>query len=176
MAQPRHGARVASCPDARALCWRIDHALGPVAIPNGRSTDWPSFWADNRIRCHIAHVSRTLARRLETLAGRLADLLPSRPPASLLHGDLWGGNILVSGHAVSGLIDPACYFGDREVDVAMLTLFDHPPAAFLDALDLAPGWRDRQHIYRLWPLLVHLRLFGEGYASAVARELDRLGC
>lgn len=57
----------------------------------------------------------------------------------------------------------------------MLTLFDHPPARFLDALGLAPGWRERQPAYRLWPLLVHLRLFGAGYAGAVGAALDALG-
>jgi len=94
---------------------------------------------------------------------------------SLLHGDLWSGNILVSGETVTGLIDPACYHGDREVDLAMLHLFDRPPQRFLDAFAPEPGWRARQPVYRLWPLLVHLRLFGDGYRPAVESCLAELG-
>lgn len=154
-----------------AYGWRADYAFGRVAIPNAATPDWPSFWAERRLRCHVSHVPAALARRLERLADRLAGLLPSNPAPVLLHGDLWGGNVLVSGGRVSALIDPACYHGDREVDAAMLTLFDAPPARFFNALALTPGWQERQPIYRLWPLLVHLRLFGSSYAGAVEAAL-----
>ncbi|AHE52090.1 fructosamine kinase family protein [Sphingomonas sanxanigenens] len=157
-----------------AYGWHRDHRFGPVAIENGEAADWPAFWADRRLRCHLPHIPPALAGRIERLAEGLGDRLPARPPASLLHGDLWGGNVLVDGKRIGGLIDPACYHGDREVDVAMLTLFDRPPPRFLDAMALDPGWRDRLPVYRLWPLLVHLRLFGAGYAGAVDAELDRL--
>jgi fructosamine-3-kinase len=152
--------------------WPADHSFGRVRIENGWSEDWPDFWSNWRLRCHLPHVGRELGRRIERLADRLGDLLPSRPRAALLHGDLWGGNILVGGGRVTALIDPACYYGDREVDVAMLTLFDRPPPAFFDALDLEKGWRVRQPIYRLWPLLVHLRLFGDSYADSVGAALS----
>jgi len=94
---------------------------------------------------------------------------------SLLHGDLWGGNILGNAGQVVGLIDPACYYGDREVDFAMLTLFDNPPNPFFEAAGLEAGWRERLDAYRLWPLLVHLRLFGTSYVPHVVGCLDRLG-
>lgn len=155
----------------RGYGWPADYAFGRVAIPNGTTPDWPSFWAERRLRCHLPHLPATLARRLERLARRLPDLLPAHPAPALLHGDLWGGNILVSGGHVTALIDPACYHGDREVDAAMLTLFDAPPARFFDALALPSGWQARQPIYRLWPLLVHLRLFGSSYADAVEAAL-----
>lgn len=155
--------------------WETDHRFGAVAIQNGWAHDWPEFWAERRLRCHLPHVDATLGRRIERLASDLSSRLPARPHASLLHGDLWGGNILVEGARVSGLIDPVCYYGDREVDAAMLTLFDHPPPGFFDALGLEPGWRERQPVYRLWPLLVHLRLFGRAYAGAVADTLTALG-
>ncbi|WP_294061900.1 fructosamine kinase family protein [Sphingomonas sp.] len=155
--------------------WDTDHRFGAVTVRNGWSDDWPAFWAERRLRCHLPHVDTELGRRIERLAGDLSGRLPAHPPASLLHGDLWGGNILVEDTRVSGLIDPACYHGDREVDAAMLTLFDHPPPGFFDALGLEPGWRERQSIYRLWPLLVHLRLFGRGYAGSVAEALAALG-
>ncbi|WP_294334354.1 fructosamine kinase family protein [uncultured Sphingomonas sp.] len=151
--------------------WHADYAFGRVAIPNGATGDWPSFWAERRLRCHLPHLPATLARRIGRLADRLPDLLPAQPAPALLHGDLWGGNILVAGGRVTALIDPACYHGDREVDAAMLTLFDAPPARFFDALALEAGWQGRQPIYSLWPLLVHLRLFGSSYAGAVEAAL-----
>lgn len=155
----------------RGYGWPADYAFGRVAIPNGAADDWPSFWAERRLRTHIPHVPAPLARRLDRLADRLPELLPEHPAAALLHGDLWGGNVLTSGGRVTALIDPACYHGDREVDAAMLTLFDAPPARFFDALALAPGWQERQPLYRLWPLLVHLRLFGSSYTGAVEAAL-----
>jgi fructosamine-3-kinase len=155
----------------RAYGWPADYAFGRVAIPNSTTDDWPSFWAERRLRTHLPHVPAPLARRLDRLADRLPDLLPRHPALALLHGDLWRGNVLTSGGRVTALIDPACYHGDREVDAAMLTLFDAPPARFFDALALSPGWQERQPIYRLWPLLVHLRLFGSSYIGAVEAAL-----
>mgnify|MGYP001171919258 CR=1 FL=1 len=164
-----HGAR------GERYGWRCDHAFGSVTVANGERDDWVGFWADNRLRCHIPHIDAPLARRLEALADRLSEYLPRDPAPSLLHGDLWGGNVLSAGGEVTALIDPACYHGDREVDAAMLTLFDSPPDRFFDALELESGWRERQPVYRLWPLLVHLRLFGSGYRSGVEDCLNRLG-
>ena len=158
-----------------AYGWSEDYAFGHVGIPNEKSQSWPEFWAQNRLLNNCPYIPPTLARRVELLCAGLADRLPENPRASLLHGDLWGGNILVSQDRVSGLIDPACYYGDREVDFAMLSLFDHPPAEFFEQADLEPGWRERREIYRLWPLLVHLRLFGHSYRASVSGCLDRLG-
>jgi len=166
--------QLAAAPEA-AYGWREDYAFGPVAIANPLMDDWPDFWAEHRLRCHLPHLPSRLGQRVERLAATIGERLPGHPPAALLHGDVWGGNVLVADGRISGLIDPACYRGDREVDVAMPTLFDHPPACFFDALDLAPGWRDRLPVYRLWPLLVHVRLFGGGYLASAERELDRLG-
>jgi len=155
--------------------WPTDHAFGPVAIGNRPAADWPAFWGERRLLCHLPFIPAALAHRIERLAARLREHLPARPPAALLHGDLWGGNVLVAGNRVAALMDPACYHGDREVDAAMLTLFDRPPQSFFDMLALDAGWQARQPIYRLWPLLVHLRLFGASYADAVATALAKLG-
>ncbi len=155
--------------------WNEDFAFGSVAVANMRGGNWPEFWAANRLLCHAGHIDSSIARRLDVLAKRLPDLLPTYPTHSLLHGDLWGGNILFNQGQVAALIDPACYVGHREVDVAMLTLFDHPPEEFFIAMQLEDGWQDRLPIYRLWPLLVHLRLFGEGYRGSVTNALHALG-
>ena len=155
--------------------WAEDYAFGKVTIANAPADDWPTFWAERRLLPFIADLPAGLGARIEELARALPDLLPRRPCASLLHGDLWGGNVLSSGTRVAALIDPACYHGDREVDAAMLTLFDHPPTRFFDALDLDAGWRERQPAYRLWPLLVHLRLFGGHYRRGVEACLSELG-
>lgn len=155
--------------------WDEDYALRHVAVENTRCDDWPTFWAERRLLCHLPELPRGLAKRVEGLAIRLKELLPRAPSPALVHGDLWGGNILVSGGAISALIDPCAYYGHCEVDVATMAVFDHPPQSFFDALQLEPGWPERQPIYRLWMWLVHVRLFGEGYRSAAERELDTLG-
>ena len=105
------------------------------------------------------------------LATRLPDMLPATPPAALLHGDLWSGNMLFRGGKLVGLIDPASYYGDREVDFAMLQVFASPPESFFAASDLGAGWQERSPVYQLWPMLVHLRLFGSTYRSRVERLL-----
>ena len=155
--------------------WPGDYAFGPVAIPGGSYRAWPEFWSEQRLLCHLAHVPTDIAARLERLCAGLGNLLPKTPRPALLHGDLWGGNVMVSAKRVAGLIDPACCHGDPVVDLAMLTLFDHPPPQFFTALTLEAGWRERLPVYSLWPLLVHLRLFGEGYRRAVGNALARVG-
>jgi fructosamine-3-kinase len=156
--------------------WHADYAFGAMPIENGWADDWPAFWAAHRLMVHAAHLPAILARRMAALAEALPSFLPQWPPAALLHGDLWGGNVLVAGGQVSGLIDPACYFGHAEVDIAMLGLFDRPsPAFFASYGALAPGAPTRLVIYRLWPALVHLRLFGDGYRPMVERFLGEIG-
>jgi len=156
--------------------WPTDYAFGPVAIGNNWSDDWPSFWAEYRLVSSARFIGNGLARRLEALAADLPNRLPRAPAPSLLHGDLWGGNVLAADGKVSGLIDPACYYGHGEVDIAMLQMFDHPPAAFFSAYGkMEAGHRERICIYRLWPALVHLRLFGSIYRPLVERLLAELG-
>jgi fructosamine-3-kinase len=90
---------------------------------------------------------------------------------SLLHGDLWGGNWLVSAAGEPVLIDPAVYYGDREADLAMTRLFGGFPPAFYGAYEevfpLASGHAEREPLYRLYYLLCHLNLFGESYGGSV---------
>lgn len=160
---------------ADAYGWPVDHALGTVQIDNRMATDWPAFWGEQRLVATAALLDRPWRDRVEQLAGRLGDLLPARPAAALLHGDLWSGNILVKDGALAALIDPCCYHGDAEVDLAMLTLFDAPDAACWRAYGaLEPGWEERRALYQLFPALVHLRLFGVSYTGMVERILGEV--
>jgi fructosamine-3-kinase len=156
--------------------WPVDYQLGTVTLENRERADWPTFWAEQRLISTAAILDRPWRERIDRLAPRLARLLPAQPPPSLLHGDLWSGNILVRDGALAALIDPACYHGDAEADLAMLTLFDAPADSFWEAYGRpAADWEERRPAYQLFPALVHLRLFGAGYAGMVDRLLEALG-
>lgn len=169
------GAALAKLHDSQGdtYGWDEDYAFGSVPIRNTTTRDWPAFWADNRLRPFLDGLPKETAARLETLCNRLPELLPEQPRMALLHGDIWMGNALFSGDRAY-LIDPACYHGDPEVDLAMLGLFGQPPSEVLEGYGpLPPGYKSRQPIYQLWPALVHLRLFGAGYHSLVSRLLSQ---
>ncbi|MGC9419229.1 MAG: fructosamine kinase family protein [Rhodovulum sp.] len=164
-----HGARGAS------YGWEEDYAFGPARLPNAACEDWPAFWAERRLLAWPQALPADIVRRVEVLAARLPDFLPRRPHPALLHGDLWGGNVLFTAGGAA-LIDPACYHGHAEVDLAMLTLFGQPGSAFHDAYGPPePGQDERRPIYQLWPALVHLRLFGGGYRGMVDDRLSAAG-
>ena len=156
--------------------WPVDYALGTVTLDNRQGRDWPGFWAEQRLAATARTLDRPWRERVAAAMKHMPDLLPARPKASLLHGDLWSGNILVKDGQLVALIDPALYHGDAEVDLAMLSLFDTPPAEFDNAYGvLEPGWEERRIAYQLFPALVHLRLLGPSYAPMVDRLLERLG-
>ena len=155
--------------------WHEDYRLASVDVPNSRSTSWIEFWRDHRLLCHAEHLPADLARRAEALATDLPNRIPGQPPAALVHGDLWGGNIVAGANGRIWLIDPCAYYGDREVDVATLTVFDRPPQAMFDALELDPDWQERLPVYRLWMWLIHVRLFGESYRPAAESDFAKLG-
>lgn len=157
----------------------IDNVIGPLPQPNPWTASWGRFYAENRVRIHLEDpaVPEDLARRLRTACeSRLPDLLDEhRPPASLVHGDLWAGNV------VDGcwLIDPAVSFSDREVELAFMALFGGIPRelwlAYESTWPLPDGWQRRRFALQLHHLLVHVRLFGGGYPSLVRERLDALG-
>jgi fructosamine-3-kinase len=156
--------------------WYRDYAFGEVAIENLSLADWPSFWAERRLMNQLSNIEADLGTRVERLAEQLAERLPARPSPALLHGDLWSGNILISEGRVTGLIDPACYYGHSEVDFAMLGLFSAlDPRLYEHYGPLADGSAERRPIYQLWPALVHLRLFGRSYRPMVERLLGASG-
>ncbi len=157
----------------------IDNVIGSLRQPNPWTEDWGVFFATNRVLTHIGDpsVPPEIARRLRRACeGPLVELLNEHGPApSLVHGDLWAGNI-VDG---AWLIDPAVSYSDREVELAFLAVFGGIPTAlwrgYLEAWPLEDGWDRRRPALQLHHLLVHVRLFGGGYASMVAERLDRLG-
>ncbi len=119
-------------------------------------------------------LSKSTYEALLRLRDRLPDLLPAERPA-LLHGDLWSGNVMITEDGTPALIDPAVYYGFRETDLAHTRLFGGFDSRFYDAYNeafpLEAGFDERVPIYNLYPLLVHVNLFGSGYVSGVERIL-----
>lgn len=156
--------------------WRRDNVIGPLPQANPRTDDWPAFYAAHRLAPYLDDLPGELATRLGRAAdGPLHELLDHDVAPSLVHGDLWNGNIV----AGRWLIDPAVHHADRELDLAMLDLFGGIPAELQRGYDevwpLDDGWAERRPALQLYHLLVHVRLFGSGYVSAVRSRLDALG-
>jgi len=165
----------ATAPKSGLAGWDEDYAFGAVAIPNTDRRDWSGFYATSRLGPALSHLPVDLARRLEAVIADLPSLIGGRP-LGLLHGDLWSGNLLFATDGTPYLIDPACYFGDPEVDLAMLALFGQVPPVFWAAYGmLDAGWEERREVYQIWPALVHYRLFGAGYRGMIEARLTALG-
>jgi fructosamine-3-kinase len=158
-----------------------DNFIGSLPQANCVREDWPSFFREQRLEPQVQRAERQLGsalkQRVERLYARLTDLLSAAEPPARLHGDLWGGNLHVDEAGAPCLIDPAVYGGHREVDLAMMRLFggfsERVFDAYEEAFPLQPGWGDRVPLYQLYPLLVHVNLFGGGYVGSVQRVLDR---
>jgi fructosamine-3-kinase len=169
---------------AGAPGWDFDNFIGPLPQANERTESWAEFYAEQRLRPRFEAAIRSgvapgkWRSRFENLFERLPALVGDEP-MSRLHGDLWGGNLLVGPNGEPCLIDPAVYVGHREVDLAMMKLFGGFPSrvfqSYDEAFPLLSGHELRVHLYQLYPLLVHVNLFGGGYVSSVERALDSLG-
>lgn len=156
--------------------WHRDNVIGPLPQSNTWTDDWPAFFIDHRLAPYLDVLPTDLASRLEAACrGPLPELLDHDVRPSLVHGDLWGGNIVGD----RWLIDPAVHHADREIDLAMLSLFGGIPQELLAGYEavwpLDRGWQHRRPALQLYHLLVHVRLFGSGYLGAVASRLDELG-
>jgi fructosamine-3-kinase len=157
--------------------------LGSQPVDLTPTDDWAEFFLDRRIRpltkraVERGRLDPAAVGLVERVAGQARELCGPPEPPALLHGDLWGGNRLVDVDGANWLIDPAVYWGHREVDLAMMQLFGGFGAstyeAYDDAFPLAAGWRERVEWYQLPPLLVHAILFGGSYGPAALGVLRR---
>lgn len=162
--------------------WRANNFIGSLAQDNGAETDWTSFYARRRLEPQLrlavqsGHASAWMQRAFDELLPRLGELVGPAEPPSRLHGDLWGGNCHTAPTGEPVLIDPAVYGGHREMDLAMMRLFGgFAPAvfdAYQEAWPLADGWRERLPLCQLYPLMVHVNLFGGSYVAPVERALS----
>ena len=181
-------ALLAALHDVTAPAFGFERAtvIGGLDQPNEWAKSWISFFRDRRLlfSARAAHgekaIDAALLSRLEKFAAQLDKFLEEPAAPSLIHGDMWGGNVLCRNGRIAAFVDPAIYFADAEIELAFATLFSTFGDAFFaryrDLRGLRPGFFEtRRDIYNLYPLLVHVRLFGGHYADAVERTLARFG-
>lgn len=164
--------------------WHRDNTIGSTPQFNRRADDWVEFWRDRRLgeQLRIAAENghggplQTLGERLRERVGEFFS--DYRPHPSLLHGDLWGGNAGCDAQGQPLMFDPACYYGDREADIAMTELFGGFSrdfyAAYQREYPLDSGYKTRLTLYNLYHILNHLNLFGGGYQSQAQRMMEQL--
>ncbi|HEX8040212.1 MAG TPA: fructosamine kinase family protein [Chryseosolibacter sp.] len=158
-----------------------DNYIGALPQSNSPDSSWVEFFVGRRLQAQLdlalnnGKIDHGVYAKFQNLFQKLPSLLPQEAP-SLLHGDLWGGNLMTDGSGQPCLIDPAVYYGHREVDLAMTQLFGGFDRLFFESYNngypLIPGYRERFDIYNLYPLLVHLNLFGRAYHSRVVSILE----
>ncbi len=163
-----------------------DTVIGGLRQPNPPTASWPAFFRDHRLRFMADEAAREgrlpaeVRGRLERLCRRLDELLPEPDRPALIHGDVWTTNVLSADGRITVFLDPAIYFAHHEVELAFTTLFGTFGREFYARYDalrpIAPGFFEaRRHLYNLYPLLVHVRLFGGAYVGSVAQTLQRFG-
>jgi protein-ribulosamine 3-kinase len=163
--------------------WLRDNTIGSTHQSNQQSDSWAAFWREQRLGFQLELAKRngysgSFQRKGERLLERFHVLLNHQPVPSLLHGDLWGGNLAYDQAGQPVVYDPAVYFGDREADLAMTELFGGFGNRFYDAYreswPLSAGYSARKVLYNLYHILNHLNLFGGGYLSQADSMMDRL--
>jgi protein-ribulosamine 3-kinase len=164
--------------------WDRDNTIGSTPQHNKWCNDWIVFLRERRIGFQLKLAQHNGYRgRLQSSGEKLLAELDAfftgyRPEASLLHGDLWGGNAAVLADGEPAIFDPAVYYGDREADLAMTELFGGFPQAFYRGYDnvwpLDAGYRVRKQLYNLYHLLNHLNLFGGSYLAPAQAAIDGL--
>jgi fructosamine-3-kinase len=160
-----------------------DNFIGSLPQRNRSHATWADFFWSERLEPQLqravasGQASARMQAGFERLAARLPQLVGPSEPVARLHGDLWGGNLHVDQQGAPCLIDPAVYGGHREMDLAMMRLFggfgEGVFRAYQEVWPLAPGHAERVALYQLYPLLVHVNLFGGSYAESVERSLAR---
>jgi fructosamine-3-kinase len=161
--------------------WRQNNTIGATPQPNPWTDSWLAFYREHRLRHQFRLAGRRGGHfpRQHELFMALPDLLAGHDPApALVHGDLWSGNAAVTQDGEPVILDPATYFGDREVDIAMTELFGRFPQPFYEAYDAAypldPGYATRKTLYNLYHIINHFNLFGGSYESQANRMIDQL--
>jgi len=163
--------------------WQRDNYIGLTPQYNKTAKSWSEFWRDQRLRPQLQlAATRGYNRGIQTageeLARQLPQLLNHSPTPSLLHGDLWSGNIGYDNLQNPVIFDPAVYYGDRETDIAMSELFggfgDRFYAAYNEAWPLDSGYKTRKIVYNLYHILNHLNLFGGGYLHQAESMIKQL--
>jgi len=159
-----------------------DNFIGTLAQTNTFSESWTDFYFSQRLmpQLELALLSQKLPKDIiknfEKLFLIYEDLVPKESP-SLLHGDFWYENVLPNQFGAPTLIDPAVYFGHREMDLAMADLFGGFPPEFFEEyhhrFPLQDGYEQRRKIHQLYPLLVHVNLFGDSYAQRVINIMNQ---
>jgi fructosamine-3-kinase len=157
-----------------------DNYMGSLKQSNKQHCSWTDFFVEERLMPMVKMatdkqlLSAADDHRFETLYNTLPEFFQEEAPA-LIHGDLWGGNYLISAEEVPYLIDPAICYGNREFDIAMTMLFGGFLPEFYETYDacfpLLPKWKQRVDLWNLYPLLIHLNLFGGGYLQSVRNNL-----
>jgi len=179
----RFGEKLAQMHRASHHSFGLDHNnyMGSLTQKNKSCKTWTEFFITMRLEPQLklgrdsGSINPSLASKMEKLFGYLENWLPQEKPA-LLHGDLWSGNYLATARGPL-LIDPAVYFGHREIDIAMMHLFGgfHPQIfdAYNDQFPLERGWEKRLDLHNLYPLLIHVNLFGGSYLRKVESTLNK---
>ncbi|HWA71427.1 MAG TPA: fructosamine kinase family protein [Polyangiaceae bacterium] len=181
----RLGRGLAGLHRSHAPVFGLDHDnfIGSLPQTNAPCPTWAEFFRTRRLEPQLeravnsGQASYAMRRGFARLFERLSELVGPDEPPCLLHGDLWSGNVHVTESGEPCLLDPAVYGGHREVDLAMMRLFggfaERVFAAYGEAFPLSPGASERVALYQLYPLMVHVNLFGGGYGASVERALAR---
>jgi fructosamine-3-kinase len=161
-----------------------DNYIGSTTQPNPWYEDGTRFFAEQRLihQTQLAYqrglIGKNEIREIEKLARRLPELVPTQP-ASLIHGDLWSGNVISDQHGEPAIIDPAAHYSWAEAELAMTTLFGSFPSEFIHSYQevrpLDAGFQERYPIYNLYHLINHVNLFGDIYLDQVNSILKRYG-
>ena len=153
-----------------------DNFIGSLDQENGKEEKWIEFFIKKRIKpqLRINEFPHKILNSFDKLFLKIENLFPEENPA-LLHGDLWSGNFICSNNEPV-LIDPAIYFGHREMDISMTKLFGGFNERFYESYNenysLSEGWIEREKICNLYPLLVHAKLFGGHYYKEIERSVQ----
>ncbi len=161
--------------------WKLHNTIGSTPQPNPWTGDWTTFWQTHRLGFQFQLANRrggSFPQQAQLLDAVPQLLAGHQPQPALVHGDLWSGNAAVTRSGVPVIFDPATYYGDREVDLAMTELFGSFPAefyqAYREAFPLDPGYQQRKVLYNLYHILNHFNLFGGGYDAQANRMMAQL--